>query len=420
MPQIQAMEAAEVRSIVSGLGDELEPLLRDACGGRLGKIAWFRADWQRGGARTGRSTFRVEDGREVDVVVKVPVGPNEFTWNRRLQPGEVQQHEPKQKPLQSPDPGYPVYPTLHASGSSLGPYDLAWIVIERLSEGPLFSLRREDAMELMADAAARFYLQSSIYPVDKPPKTEDWTDLLEKARENAQCNQIHQVQRWNSLIKKVQAIADDLRAEWDARPCVDWCHGDLHPANAMSRSKKPGDPAMLIDLAGVHAGHWIEDALYLERLYWPLAEYVKKHPPLKLIAQARTRYGLPVNNGYCRLADIRRLYFAATAPAFLVSEGNPKYLDICLNLIEEKLAVLKSRPTTAAGVATTGSEDRNATGSASARASANTSANANADSANAAPVAPVVTTVTGTDKKTPADITPKTNGKLKKPNFDVA
>lgn len=330
MPQIQAMEAAEVRSIVSGLGDEFEPHLRDACGGRLGKVAWFRADWQRGGARTGRSTLQLETGETVDVVVKVPVGPSEFLWNRRLQ-----QYDERV--------AYPVYPKLYASGSSLGSYDLAWIVIERLSEGPLFALRRDDAMHLMADAAARFYLQTSAFPVDKPPKTENWDELLEKARENAQRNQIHQVQRWNSAIKRVQAIAAELRREWDDRACEDWCHGDMHPANAMSRSNLPGDPAMLIDLAGVHAGHWIEDALYLERLYWPLGDYVRRFPPIDLVAEARRRYGLPVNNGICRLADIRRLYFAATAPAFLVSEGNPKYLNICVDLIEEKLSTLKSK-----------------------------------------------------------------------------
>ncbi len=31
------------------LAAALEPVLREACEGRLGSIGWFRTDWQRGG-----------------------------------------------------------------------------------------------------------------------------------------------------------------------------------------------------------------------------------------------------------------------------------------------------------------------------------------------------------------------------------
>ena len=101
-----------------------------------------------------------------------------------------------------------------------------------------------------------------------------------------------------------------------------------------------GDVA-LIDLAEVHAGHWVEDAVYLERLLWARPERLKSHKPVKAIAKARKAHGLDVDKDYPRLAMIRRALLAATAPKFIKSEGSPAHLAACLNWLETSLRDLK-------------------------------------------------------------------------------
>jgi hypothetical protein len=86
----------------------------------------------------------------------------------------------------------------------------------------------------------------------------------------------------------------------------------------------------LIDLAEVHAGHWVEDAIYLERQLWGHHSRLESANPLKTMANARKSIGLKVTEDYPELANIRRLLLAATAPAFMQSEGDPRYLHACL------------------------------------------------------------------------------------------
>lgn len=313
----------------SELGDFFEPLLREACAGRLGAISWFRTDWQRGGAKTGRATFATEQGED-DVVVKIPIGPVEYLWNNRLQ---QQQDDDEAE-------SYGVTPRLYASETTLGEYDLAWMVIERLPQGPLFSLQRHDAIELMADVIARFHRQSSRFAIDKPARQEDWHALIDKARGKCKTNMVKHEQRWRAMFKTLHKRLDRLVQEWEQRTVTDWCHGDVHPLNAMSRSNRPEDPALLIDLANVHAGHWVEDAVYLERIYWPRRAVIEEHPPVRLIARHRKKLGMPLGDDYARQADIRRALLAATAAAFLRTEGSPAYLEACLDTLERVMARL--------------------------------------------------------------------------------
>lgn len=308
------------------IGDQFEPLLRTACNNRLGPVSWFRADWQRGGAKTGRSTFEVTPESKLNAVVKIPVGPNEFLWHNRMQFNKDCGQE------------YGVTANLYACNTSLEGYDLAWLVMERFSEGPLFGLVRNDAIHLMCDVAARFHARAAEYEIDKDPKSENWDELLEKARESVLMNVLPQHQHWQQYLKTISRSIDSIIEKWRSRPCQDWCHGDLHPANAMSRSKNPEDPAMLIDLAEVHAGHWVEDAVYLERLFWTRPSLLEEYPPVKLIARGRKKLGLPVSETDYHLADIRRVLLAATAPAFLRTEGNPRYLDACLAVLVDVTA----------------------------------------------------------------------------------
>ena len=325
-----------------GVGDLFEPLLQEASEGRLGPIGWFRADWQRGGAKTGRAEWTLADGEVVHpvkgdrtesgkarVVVKIPVGPVEYLWNERMQPDGEDEHG--------------ITARTFASGKTIGGYDFAWIVMERFRSGPLFGVKRKDAIDLAADAAARFYRRATRYVVDTAKRLEDWPALLERAREACRSEMLPKSQEWHSAIKRLQKQGQGWIREWTERPITGWIHGDLHPANVMSRSDDAEDPAMLIDLAAVRPGHWIEDAVYLERIYWARRSLIDGHDPVSLIGNARKRYGLA---GLCdegdvhHLAQIRRALLAATAPAYLKSEGSPTYLTACLSVLEEMLKKL--------------------------------------------------------------------------------
>ena len=66
------------------LGASLGPALIEQCGGRLSKVQWFRSTWQHGGAATGFARWREDDGQEIEVLVKVPVGPVEYRWTTNL------------------------------------------------------------------------------------------------------------------------------------------------------------------------------------------------------------------------------------------------------------------------------------------------------------------------------------------------
>jgi hypothetical protein len=312
--------AADHRS----LAQSLVPRLREACDGRLGDVRWFKADWQRGGAATGRATWLGDEG-ELDVIIKLPVGQRELLWTRRLQ---------------APDDPDPVVPRLYAFGTTLADYDLAWVVIEHFEHGPLGLRWHKGHVGRIAEALARFHACASAYPVNLPPRVEAWDEQLQEARESVRTNRIEEHARWTQAIKKLQPRLGDLVHDWRARPISDWLHGDAHIANAMSRHGMDEGGVSLIDLAEVHAGHWVEDALYLERQLWARPERLKPVKPVKALANARRRLGLPVDQGYPRLAMIRRALLAATAPKYIRSEGNPKHMAACLTWLETALKEL--------------------------------------------------------------------------------
>jgi hypothetical protein len=77
------------RNEVESLGVSLGPALHDACGDRLGDIEWFQSPWQKSGAATGRTYWRLPDGRVIDAIVKVPVGYREYYWSTRTGRGST-------------------------------------------------------------------------------------------------------------------------------------------------------------------------------------------------------------------------------------------------------------------------------------------------------------------------------------------
>lgn len=308
------------------LAASLAPALISACDGRLRDLSWFRADWQRGGAATAHAVFDHEKDGPCPVVVKIPVGDAELRWTQRLQT----------------DDGDSVVPRLYASGDTLAGLDFGWIVIERLPHGPLGAHWDDSVIPRIARAAARFHAATRAYAIDRCPAREDWHGLLEAVRKILQDNPLPDQQRWIAAIKAVQSRADWLVTAWNERFIDGWIHGDLHPANAMCRGTEPEAPVTLIDLAEVRPGHWIEDAVYLERLHWARPERLKAARPLKELAAARRELNLPVDDGYQRLAAVRRILLASTAPRFMRTEGHPAHLAACLQRIESGLSELKA------------------------------------------------------------------------------
>jgi hypothetical protein len=307
------------------LGTSLGPALTDACCGRLSHIEWFRSTWQHGGAATGFALWRGDDGRPTEVLVKLPVGPVEHRWTIALSEG--------------PD-GAAATPRILASGTTIGGYDLAWLVMERLDGHTLTHGWCKESLEDLLRAAARMQACAAARaPVSRPPSPPDWERAIAHAREIAKKSALPEAQHWNEAVKRVQKVLPRLAAKWSARPIDSWCHGDLHPGNAMRRRVPGGErpPCILIDLALVHPGNWVEDAVYLERQFWGRPDQLFGVHPVSVIARCRRELGLPTDGDYGALANLRRVLMAACAPVNLAQEGHPRYLHAALETLERLL-----------------------------------------------------------------------------------
>jgi hypothetical protein len=304
--------------IPSSLACSLEPILRKQTNNRLDNIHWFRTDWQRGGAATAFATWNDKD-KETEVVIKLPVNQRELLWTRQMQ---------------EPDS---VVPLLLASGEQLNGYDLTWMIIERFPFGPLGKHWEPNNIERVAQAAAHFTKKASSFPVNQKGRREDWETLLKTAKNSVRENHIEKESTWKKMHSLIGKKLDILMEIWRSRRIDQWLHGDLHLANAMCRSDKPDAKVALIDLAEVHAGHWIEDAVYLERQLWGHNTRLKATKPVSSMASARRALGMYVDDDYSNLVDVRRLMLAATAPAFMQSEGDPRYLASCLLQLQHSL-----------------------------------------------------------------------------------
>jgi aminoglycoside phosphotransferase (APT) family kinase protein len=309
------------------LGVSLGPAVVEACGGRLSHIEWFRSVWQHGGAATGFARWRDGDGREREVLVKVPVGPTEHRWTEALSAAAERED------------GLPT-PRVLACGRSVGGYDLAWLVMERLEGHTLtHGWCRESLEDLLRAAALMQARTARLQPVVRPSEHPDWDRLIHRARELARGSAVPEAQHWNEVVKKVQKVLPRLAGKWATRPIDTWCHGDLHPGNAMRR-RADGDgraPCVLIDLALVHPGHWVEDAVYLERQFWGRPDQLFGIHPVSMLAKFRRELGLPTEGDYGALANLRRVLMAACAPVFLAHDGHPKYLHAALETLERLL-----------------------------------------------------------------------------------
>lgn len=322
-------------SDTQALGEALAPTLREQLAPHLGEVHWFKADWQRGGAATGFATWTRADGRTAQAMVKIPVGYREWFWTTRLgavEPGAWDSDAARSLPT----------PRLLASGEQVGGHDLAWIVVERLAGPPMSRKRCRESIEDIVRATAEFQARcASIRGVDESPTPHDWQVAVTRSREAVRRGDIPDEQRWTEALRQVGRHLDTLSARWNARPVSAWCHGDLHPANALRRApvEPDGTPGrcVLIDMALVHAGHWSEDALYLERQHWGHEEFLFGVSPTEALAGHRRSLGLEVEAGYQRWCDLRRVLTAAAAPGLIGTEGNARYLAGALDTLSRLL-----------------------------------------------------------------------------------
>jgi hypothetical protein len=309
------------------LGPALLPALHAACHNKLSDVRWFRTDWQTGGAATAFATFASETGPR-DVVIKIPIGPREHRVITTL--------------ASSTAPT----PRVAASGLELGGYDLAWVVMERFPGVPLSAKLHHDVFEHLAVAAARFQAAcAAAMPIEPAKPQHDWDRLIERARECIRANEtrIPHAHKWLSELKHVHRALPRLLTLWNSRRTDCWCHGDLHPGNCMERpASSPWGEAgyVLLDFAEVHPGHWVEDAVYMERQFWARPQVMGETKPVTLMAKARRDLGLDTSDDYGQIANVRRVLMAATTPAFLEREGHPSYLEASLHVLERTMPML--------------------------------------------------------------------------------
>ncbi len=326
--------AAECKPSV--LGNSLGPMLIEHCKGQLGPIQWFRADWQRGGAATGFSLWKTDDDSQgIPVMVKVPVGECEYSWTVALscedEASKAELHNKSNGAL----PGALNTPRVFASGVGLeGVKDICWLVMEKLQGRTLAGEHSKKAVVDLIESVVQFHRRSLIHePVVPEPSVAQWDHLLVRSRESIQSNNLPDAQRWRDAVRKVHRALPKLVPEWRARPINTWCHGDLHLGNAMRRENDP-DTCVLIDMALVHPGHWVEDAIYFERQHWGHRDSLYGIKPVSHIARVRKNLGLSTNADYNRLANIRRVLTAACVPVFLAREGAKSHIAASLDILD--------------------------------------------------------------------------------------
>ncbi len=303
-------------------GANLEPALRTACNDRLSEVRWFRADWQRGGALTGYAAYCDDAGDEHEVVVKLPVPPVERKWLVRLQDSNTVTD---------------VVPRLFQYGDELGGYDLIWVVMERLAYGPIGSAWGGAAFDLFVEAVGRFAWATSAFEVEGEARHKDWKKIHQMARDHIRRHDVANEQQWQKALKKAHRHLKDWIATWEDRPTDDWCHGDLHPGNAMTRVPPPDGPVLLFDLAEAHRGHWLEDAVYFEHLYWSKRDQLDGRKLCNMIAKQRKKHDLPVEKDWSKLASVQRALLAMATPAMLQHEGNPAHVAAALQVLEREV-----------------------------------------------------------------------------------
>ena len=231
-------------------------------------------------------------------------------------------------------------PRVLAGGYELGGYDFAWIVMEKFKNPPLASGLDGQTLWEIFETAAEFQERAVLEEIIDPtraPTEPDWSAEIQRAIRNVEARALPEPERWTRALDRAGRRIDDLARRWDERPIDAWCHHDLHARNAMRRiSHNPEvhGRCVLIDLAMVAPGSWIEDALLLERLYWGRADKLCGLDPVETLGRCRRTLGLPADEESIALAGVKRVLSATRCPNFTTTEGDPAYLNAALELLE--------------------------------------------------------------------------------------
>ena len=105
----------------------------------------------------------------------------------------------------------------------------------------------------------------------------------------------------------------------------------------MTRTEPPGGPALLFDFAHTRVGHWVEDGVYFEHLYWARRDKLDGRKLCKALAQERKRRGLPVDQDWSRYAEIKRALLAMSTPAVLDLDGDRAHVAAALEVLEREV-----------------------------------------------------------------------------------
>jgi hypothetical protein len=284
-----------------------------------GRLADVHMDDQRWGA-TGLHFSGVWRESGAAVLLKLGVGVNELFWMRWLT---------------SQASG--LVPTLFASGERLGPppgHELSWIVTERVPFGPLGPPWQGDEFEMLLEAGVRF----------------------QKAARRAPSGHFREVDRAEVRHRLEQGLGHDPPGpagqvlsrldhdwEWVVKVCPpEICHGDLHLANALSRTPPPtSSQALLIDPAPAFQP-WSFDAAraqILNSIDRGRAGYTHL---VERMAALRETQGLAT----CRGIDLTRLAAISLGWFAIVVWGrapwrhsNPDYISETRRYIEESVSL---------------------------------------------------------------------------------
>jgi len=94
---------------------------------------------------------------------------------------------------------------------------------------------------------------------------------------------------------------------------------------------------VLIDYAETCPGSWVEDAIYLEHLFWAMRDRLEGRKLASMLAKARRQQGLAVAEDWPRLASIRRALLAMRAPCEMRRVGaGAAHLDAALQVLERE------------------------------------------------------------------------------------
>jgi len=263
-------------------------------------------------------------------MVKLPVGPVEQVWTARL--GKVEAGE-----WSSDGAEALATPRVVCSVSELGGYDLSWIVIERFSGSPMMAGGSgEDVRSLLETTAAFQAHATASHALSTPRSCPDYRALLSASRERVHLGGIEDESRWIEVLDRVDGELGGLVHEWEHRAMNAWCHGDVHGGNAMWRKCRDGRRhCVLLDLAMVHPGHWLEDGLYFERQQWGHEEQLDGVDPVRCLSGIRERLGLEVGP-WKALVRVRRVLLAMAVPGLLGREGDGAYVQRALEILERR------------------------------------------------------------------------------------